>query len=221
MEATQVTRANSSGNGGDKPKEGRGMRSLQRKGTISLFVVIASFFALVCANPLLGADKKVKGQTEGVRSAQPSAPSPANVNDVNVDDHFKAGEDLLKKGKQDQALRLFLGVYDYSRDILTLLKCVKAGYEKALAGSGIDQEQKEELLLKVQRIASLNSRYTGFKGEAAYRIGVVYRAKGNSEQARKYLLETCQTSPFSLDPASTWMKAKEMLLSLSNLEGEF
>ena len=174
----------------------------------------------MCAYPLSAAEKKTKRQPE-VRVTQPSAPLPANVNDVNVDEYFNAGEDSLKKGRQDDALKLFLAVYEYSRDTLALLKCVKGGYDKALSGLGIDQNQKEEVYLKLQRIASLNSRYAGLKGEAAYRMGLVYRAKGNNEQARKYLLETCQTSPFSLDPASTWMRAKEMLLTLSNLEGEF
>ncbi len=197
------------------------IRLLRRKGAIRLLFLILSFLLMVvCVHPLSAAEKKAKRQPE-VRSTQPSAPSAVSVNDVNVDEHFKAGEDLLKKGKQDEALKLFLAVYEYSRDTLALLKCVKGGYDKALSGSGIDQNQKEEIYLKLQRIASLNSRYAGLRGEAAYRMGLVYRAKGNNELARKYLLDTCQTSPFSLDPASTWMRAKEMLLSLSNLEGEF
>jgi tetratricopeptide (TPR) repeat protein len=143
------------------------------------------------------------------------------VNDVNVGDLFKAGEEHLKKGKRDDALKTFLGIYEYARDTLVLLKCVKGGYEKALPTLATDQNEKEELYLKLQRITSLTTRYIELKGESAYRIGLVYRLKGNAEQARKYLLETCQTSPFSLDPDSTWMKAKELLLSLSNLEGEF
>jgi tetratricopeptide (TPR) repeat protein len=143
------------------------------------------------------------------------------VNDVNVNEHFKSGEDLLKRGKQDEALRVFQGIYDYARDTLLLLKVVKAGYDKALSDAGIDQNRKEELYLKLQRITSLTVRYTGLKSESAYLMGVTYRNKGNGEQARKYLLETCQTAPFSLEPASTWMQAKDLLLTLSNLEGEF
>jgi hypothetical protein len=154
-------------------------------------------------------------------AAVPST-APLAVNDVTVDDYFKTGEELLKKGRQDEALRTFMGIYDYARDVLVLMKCVKAGYDKTLSASeGIDQNTKEELFLKLQKIASLATRYTGLKTEAGYRVGLIYRTKGNAEQARKYLLETCQTAPFSLDPSSIWMKAKESLLGLSHLEGEF
>jgi hypothetical protein len=146
----------------------------------------------------------------------------SSVNDVNVDDLFKSGEESLKKGRQDDALRTFQGVYVYAKDVLALMKCVKGGYDKALAQSeGVDQNTREELYLKLQKISSLTGRYTELKNESAYRIGAIYRAKGNAEQARKYLLEVCQTAPFSLDPGSTWMKSKEILLGLSHLEGEF
>ncbi len=143
------------------------------------------------------------------------------VNDANVAGFFKTGEELSAKGKQDEALRNFQAVHDYARDNLALLKCVKGAYDKALTGTSLDQNQKEDLYLKLQRITSLTLRYSGLRGEAAYRIGLVYRAKGDAGQARKYLLDACQTAPFSLDPASTWMKSKELLLSLANLEGEF
>jgi tetratricopeptide (TPR) repeat protein len=183
---------------------------------VSFLIIL--LFALVCSQPSSAAEKKTKRPPE---VHQGPVSGPVAVNDVNIDEYFKLGEDQLKKGRQDNALRIFQGIYDYSRDTLALLKVAKSGYDKALAGSNIDQNQKEELYLKLQRIASLSTRYTELKGESAYRIGLVYRAKGNNEQARKYLLETCQTAPFSLDPTSTWMKAKDMLLSLSHLEGEF
>jgi hypothetical protein len=143
------------------------------------------------------------------------------VNDVTVGSQFESGDHLLKKEKYDDALRVFQAIYDYTRDVLLLLKSVKGGYEKAISGNGLDQGKKEDLYLKLQRIVSLTGRYTELKSESAYRIGIIQKSKGNSEQARKYLLETCQTAPFSFDPASTWMKAKNILLSLSNLEGEF
>lgn len=148
-------------------------------------------------------------------------PVPIAVNDANALAVLKTGEDLSAKGKHDEALRTFQAVYDYARDNLALLKCVKGAYDKALTGTGLDQNQKEDLYLKLQRIGGLTTRYSGLKGDSAYRIGVVHKAKGDSEQARKYLLDACQTAPFSLDPASTWKKSKDLLLSLANLEGEF
>ena len=70
------------------------------------------------------------------------------------------------------------------------------------------QNQKETLYLKLQRIAGLTTRYTQMKGESAYNLGVAYAKKGDAAQAREYLLEACRTVPFSLDPASVWMKSK-------------
>jgi hypothetical protein len=191
---------------------------LRGKGAYLVPFLIALLSSLLCSDLSAATEKKITRQPE-VRQA--TAAVPVAVNDVNVDDFFKAGEEYLKKGKRDDALKTFLGIYEYSKDVLLLLKCVKGGYDKALPTLGTDQNEKEELYLKLQRITSLTTRYTMLKGESAYRIGLVYRLKGNAEQSRKYLLETCQTSPFSLDPESTWMKAKESLLSLSNLEGEF
>ena len=160
---------------------------------------------------------------------RPPAASPATtsvqsapaVSDANVEDQFKAAEDLAKKGKADEALRLFQGIYDYTRDALALMKSVKAAYDKEVSGQGLDQNQKEDLYVKLQRMGALFSQYTGLKTESALQIGAICAKKGNGEQARKYLLEVCQTAPFSLDPASPWMRAKNLLLSLFNLEGEF
>jgi tetratricopeptide (TPR) repeat protein len=143
------------------------------------------------------------------------------INDANVLDQFKAAEDQSKRGKTDDALRVFQGIYDYTRDALALMKCVKGAYDKAVSGQNLEQDQREDLYLKLQRIAALTAQYGRLKGESAYQIGAIYAKKGNAEQARKYLLETCQTAPFSLDPASPWMRSKNLLLGLSSLEGEF
>lgn len=128
---------------------------------------------------------------------------------------------MAKRGKADDALRVFQAIYDYTRDGLTLMKCVKPLYEKAVSGQNLEQNQREDLYLKLQRIGVLSGQYAKLKGESAYQIGAVYAKKGNGEQARKYLIEACQTVPFSLDPPSTWMRSKSLLLTISNLEGEF
>jgi hypothetical protein len=152
---------------------------------------------------------------------QAPAPSPVVINDINLEDYYRTAEEQLKKGKPDEADRIFQSIYDYTRDGLALMKCVKAAYEKALSGQGIEQSQREDLYLKLQRINTLATLYTRIKGDSAYQIGAISAKKGNTERARKYLLEVCQNAPFSLDPASQWMKSKNLLLTLSNLEGEF
>jgi hypothetical protein len=200
-------------------ERGTEIERLKRKGTVIVPFLVILFFAFLFPSQSLAADKKAKRPAE-VHPAPVAAP-PIDVNDVNLNTQFEAAESLLKKGKSDEAARLFQAVYNYTRDTLTLLKCVKGAYEKALSGAGIDQAKKEDLFLKLERVSSLNVRYTDIKGETAYHLGEIYKAKSNPEQARKYLLEACQTVPFSLESSSTWMKAKNLLLILSNLEGEF
>ncbi len=191
---------------------------MRRKGSLSALVFI--FLLSVLMGPgYAGAVDKRQKRPPVVKPAP--APSPVVINDINVQDYFRTAEDQLKKGKVDEADKVFQAIYDYTRDGLTLMKCVKAAYEKALAGQGVEQSQREDLYLKLQRINTLSALYAKIKGDSAYQIGVISAKKGNAERARKYLLEVCQSAPFSLDPASPWMKSKNLLLTLSNLEGEF
>jgi hypothetical protein len=196
---------------------------------LSLFFLLSLF---CCPHPVLAVQKKAKrppaaktaagkASDEKPATGKASGVSVQGVSDANVQDQFKAAEDLAKKGKTDEALKIFHGVYDYTRDALTLMKCVKTSYDKAVAGQNIEQNQREDLYLKLQRISVLTAQYGRIKGESAYQLGAAYAKKGNGEQARKFLIEACQTVPFSLDPASTWMRSKNLLLSVSNLEGEF
>jgi tetratricopeptide (TPR) repeat protein len=143
------------------------------------------------------------------------------VTDVNLLDYWKSGEEQLKKGRTAAALRSFLAVYSFCRENLLLIRCAREAYENALGNADLKQSQREDLYLKQQRMSPLTARYRRFKGESAYNIGLVYKKRGNEEQARKYLIEACQTVPFSLDPASTWMKSKNLFLAISGLEGEF
>ena len=182
-------------------------------------VLVILLFIFLFPGQSSAADKKTKRPAEA--HPVPAAATPVDVNDVNLNTQFETAESFLKKGKPDEALRLFQAVYSYTRDTLALLKSVKGAYEKALSGATLEQAKKEDLFLKLERVSSLTVRYTDIKGEAAYHLGEIYKAKGNPEQARKYLLEACQTVNFSLDSSSTWMKAKNLLLVLSNLEGEF
>ena len=44
---------------------------------------------------------------------------------------------------------------------------------------------------------------------------------GETEKARKYLVEFLQVTPYSGGRDSQWIKAKTLLLELYSLEGEF
>jgi hypothetical protein len=52
-------------------------------------------------------------------------------------------------------------------------------------------------------------------------MGYIYAKKGDSERARKYLIEVLSMTPFSIEQDSICMKSKTLLLGLYNLEGEF
>ena len=167
------------------------------------------------------AEKKAHPSPAPKPAAAPAAQRDATINDTNVQAFYKSGEDLLKKGRPDEALKVFRTVYDYTRDTLTVMQVVKAGYEKLNTETGISQNQSEDLYLKLQRIATLTARYTTIKGESAYNVGAILAKKGDADQARKYLIEACQILPPSMNPNSSWMKAKNTLLALLHLDGEF
>jgi tetratricopeptide (TPR) repeat protein len=174
--------------------------------------------ALVWPHAAQGADRKAKRQAERFVSSPPGA---IGVSDLNLQDYFKAGEDQLKKGRADEALRSFYAVYRYTDDSLKLVAYVGEAYEKARNDPNMAQNQKETLYLKLQRMAGLTARYTKLKGESAYGLGLAYSKKGDAAQARGYLLEACRAAPFSLDRGSLWMKSKDLFLSISSLDGEF
>lgn len=175
---------------------------------------------LVCE----GAEKKPSPKPAPLPPAK-VAPAPARdsaVNDVNVQPMFKSAEELFKKGKVDDSLRAFSSIYRYAKDMLSFLQIIQPNYEKLAKESGsMSQEDKESLFIKQKRVQELTAKYTSLRIESAYYVGASYAQKGDAEQARKYLLEVCQTAPFSLNPKSTWFKSKNILLALFQLEGEF
>ena len=180
--------------------------------------LIVLFAVLIWPCLAQGAEKKVKRRP----FTPPSAPTEVTgVNDVNLQEYFKAGQDELKNGRADEALKVFQAVHAYTADNLQFMKYTKEAYEKALSDPNLAQSQREDLFLKLQRIGILSSRYGRVKGESAYFMGAAYAKKGDTAQARKHLLEACQALPFSLDPASLWIRSKALFLSLALLDGEF
>jgi hypothetical protein len=184
------------------------------------FLITLSIVFALTLNPAV-----CQGQTRKAPKPPPqktAQPRETTINDVNVQSVFKTGEALFKKEQTDESLRVFLGIYRYSRDMLTFLEIVRPNYEKLLSENpSLTQEQKEELYIKQNRVRDLTSKYASLRIESAYYVGAAYAKRGDAEQARKYLLEVCQTAPFSLNPKSTWLKSKNLLLALFQLEGEF
>ncbi len=203
---------------GQQAQGGVEIRTSWRKGAFFVPFLIVLLAVLMGPHSAQGAERKARHQAEA--SAPSSLPS-VQVNDLNLPDYVKAGEDQLKKGRTDEALRTFHAIYSYTGDTLKLMACVREAYEKVQTNPSLAQNQKESLYLRLQRISTLSGGYAKIRGEAAYSLGFAYSKKGDAAQARTYLLEACRTVPFSLDPASTWMKSKDLFLTLSNLDGEF
>jgi hypothetical protein len=188
--------------------------------TIPAFFITLSMMLMFMLSPAV-----CEGQLRKAPKQPPpkvTQPRETTINDVNVQAVFKTGEGLFRQEKTDDSLRTFIGIYRYSKDMLTFLDIVRPNYEKLLSDNpSLSQEEKEELYIKQKRVRDLTSKYTSLRIESAYYVGALYAKRGDTEQARKYLLEVCQTAPFSLNPKSTWVKSKNLLLALFQLEGEF
>jgi len=187
---------------------------------LALFLIISSLALSITPVICQGQERKVSKQPPPAKVTPP--PRDTAVNDVNVQPLFKSAEELFKKDNTDESLRIFSSIYRYAKDMLTFLQTIQPHYEKLIKKStSKSQEEKEELFIKQKRIQELTSKYTSLRIESAYYVGALYAKRGDTEQARKYLLEVCQTAPFSLNPKSTWLKSKNLLLALFQLEGEF
>jgi hypothetical protein len=143
------------------------------------------------------------------------------INDATVQDYLKKAEDQLRKGDIDAALPTLLRVHEYSDDVLKTVKLFKTQYEKAVNDSSLSQGDRENIIIKMNRMGQLIPKYTALKEASAYDLGYVYAKKGDGDRARRYLLKVFETAPFSTKQDSVWMKSKKLLLALYSLEGEF
>lgn len=160
------------------------------------------------------------------RTKKPSAQKEAVqketiITDSNVQASFKKGEELLKKGDIEGSQRILSKVYDYTKEALITINFVQSKYEKLVNDPSTDQSEKEDILIKLQRIKQVRAKYTSIKTASAYDLGYIYTKKRDPEKARQFLAEVLETTPFSTKKGSTWMKAKTLLLELYDLEGEF
>lgn len=189
---------------------------LGRKGPFLVPFLIV-FLTLSSVTSLLAAEKKSK-------KPQPKPPIAAKepmLSERDIAAQFRDAEERLKKGRAAEALKLFQSVYDLAKTGLAAMECVKNVYSKIENDAVLEQDVREEIVIKLQRIASLKTQFDDYRIESAYNVGYIYAKRGDNEQAVKYLLEVCQKAPASLDPGSLWMKAKTLLLETLCLQGEF
>ena len=197
-------------------ERGNKIDSLKRKG-LKTIPFLAAFFLFTLFFPDLsqGVEKKLKKQP-----AQ-SIQKDIAINDSNIQGYFKKAEELTQKGELENSLKIFLKIYDYTKGVLNTVRFFQTYYEKTVNEPSITQNQKEETFIKLKRMEQLISKYNSMKEITTYHMGHIYAKKGDSERARKYLIEVLSITPFSTEQDSICMKSKTLLLGLYNLEGEF
>jgi tetratricopeptide (TPR) repeat protein len=189
------------------------MKKLILINLLNILIVLSLFLPSVS----LGAEKKpVKKPPAPAITSESSA-----ITDANIAAYLKTADDLLKKGSLDSSLRIYLRVYNYTKDVLTTANILQPYYDKALNDPTTEQNDKEEIFLKQKRMKQLMPKYSSIKDAVSYNLGYIYAKKGDTERARKYLSEALETAPFSMKKDSLWMKTKTLLLSQYGLEGEF
>lgn len=198
----------------------KGDMSAVTKKIFVLFIII--FVFLFCTNvALFAAEKKQKV----IQKIQPQKinkiDSSIIINDSNLKSSLKTAEDLAKKGEFQTSLILFNKIYDYTKSVLTTINFLQKQYEHILNDPKISLNDKEYIMIRLQRMDILVSTYKNIKDTSAYYIGLISNKKGDIERARKYLFEVLESTPFDLKKDSMWMKTKSLLLEAYNLEGEF
>jgi tetratricopeptide (TPR) repeat protein len=143
------------------------------------------------------------------------------INDATIQTALKTADDMMRRGEIDNPLRILLGVYDYSKNVLYTVKFFQSHYEKAVNDPVTTQDEKEDIHIKLKSMGQLVPKYNRIREVTTYNIGYLYTKKGDSEKARKYLTEAIDITPFSTRKDSICMKAKTLLLGLYGLEGEF
>jgi hypothetical protein len=143
------------------------------------------------------------------------------VNDSNVQGLAKKIDEQLKKNDFVSTLGPSLRINDFAKDVLASVKTVRSYYEKAMNDAATPQKDKENIILKLQRLEEVEKRYNAIYETSTFNLGYIYAKRGDSERGRKYLSEYIKITPFSMAKDSKWMKAKTLLLELYGLEGEF
>ena len=191
---------------------------------MSFFSIAALLLFMAAPSLSVSAEKKAKPQPQVKPQTKPQA-APAQkeivINDANLQTHQKRVEELVKKGDFDNSLKIMLKIRDYAKEVLSTVGAIKAQYEKAVNDPSVPQKDKEDLFIKLTGLNQLIPRYTTLYEASTFNLGYIYAKLGETEKARKHLVEFLQMTPYSSGRDSQWMKAKTLLLELYSLEGEF
>lgn len=186
--------------------------------SLSFFFITALTLFLIIPSLTFGAEKKPKIQPK-VRSM--AVVKDIVINDGNLQTYQKRVEEFVKKGDFENSLNILLKIHGYAEEVLPTVKTIKTHYDKTVNDPSITLNDKEDLLIKLKGLNQLIPRYTTIYETSTFNLGYIYAKRGETEKARKYLVEFLQVTPFSGARDSRWMKAKTLLLELYSLEGEF
>jgi tetratricopeptide (TPR) repeat protein len=190
----------------------------QKRSFMPLFLMTALLLSMMAPSLSSGAEKKSKPQPKP--QAVP-VQKDIVVNDANLQTYQKRVEDLVKKGDFDNSLKIMLKIHDYTKEVLSTVRTIKTQYEKAVNDPSVSQNDKEDLFIKLKGLNQLIPRYMTLYDASTFNLGYIYAKLGETEKARKYLVEFLQMTPYSGNRDSQWIKAKTLLLELYSLEGEF
>lgn len=183
-----------------------------------IFSIILMIFLIFFCKDAFGIEKKGKV----VQKFQPQSQRIDQViNDSNLQISIETAENMVKKGEFQSALNIFLKTYDFTKSVLTTITLLQKHYEKIANDPGTSLNDKEYVMIRLNRMENLLSTYKKSKETSAYYIGYIYTKRGEIEKARKYLFEVLESTPFDLKKDSMWLKTKSLLLEAYNLEGEF
>lgn len=183
-------------------------------------VFIAAFLSLSLVLPSFAHGAQKRHQTTPKRK-EAAVQRNIVVNDANMLVHQRRVEDLVATGNLRYALQVLHKMNDYAKEVLSVATTVKTRYEKAANDSGISQDEKELLFVRLKRLDCLIQRYTDYYEASMFNLGYLYSRLGETEKARRYLVEFLQAASYSASLNSHWTKAKTLLLKLYKLEGEF
>jgi hypothetical protein len=90
----------------------------------------------------------------------------------------KKVEDLVGKGDVNSALKIALKINDYTGEVLSTVKSIKAEYEKAVDNPKVTQKDKEDIFIRLRGLDRLVLRYTDYYEASTFNLGYMYSKLG-------------------------------------------
>ena len=154
----------------------------ERRGTA--FLALVFFLLLMFWHPLLwAAPEKQKPSKRSAPAAGASVKTSA-INDSNIQETLKRADEMVKKGEVESPLKILLGVYEYSKELLSTVKFFQGHYDKVVNDPATPQAEKEEVYLKLKRMGQLIPKYNAIKGSDTGTMSAICMQKRATQKRR-------------------------------------